>query len=213
MKKLILAALVLAAPAFAADPAAKTTDTKATGRGAMAPLPYDEKGLIERLHDDNQREIALGKLAQQKATNQATKDFAAMMVREHEQADKDLMALASKMKIQPGKPAPASDKERKKVAYVESAKALLEAADGPMFDSYYMANMVSDHDKAVFMVTRGMEKFSANQELATLLKQLQPKLIEHREHAYRTLGQVRVDQQAGVGGAGLGSGSPDHKGH
>src|SRR4051812_22217202 len=105
MKNIFLAAVLVGVTALAAEMDSRKSD-----------MALDEKGLIERLHDINQAEVKLGQLAQQKATSQATKDFAKMMVDEHSAADKQLMTLAEKMKIKPATPTAMNAVEKKAMA-------------------------------------------------------------------------------------------------
>lgn len=181
-----------------------TTDSKAKGAKTDpgTHITFDQKGLFERLHDANQREIALGQLAQKHATLQQTKDFAQMMITHHTQADKDLMAMAAKMKITPGKPTPANAMEKQYMAHAKMLPDVLKAMNGQLFDSMYLANMVGEHDHAVALVTASLTKFQDKPELATLLKTLQPQLVSHREEAYRNLGAIRMSDPGAVGGSG-----------
>lgn len=208
VRNALVAAVILSVPAFAETGKSDTKmTTDATGKDMISKvLPTDEKGLMERLHDDNQREVMLGQLAQQKAQTQGAKDVASMMVQDHQQADKDLMAMAQKKGMKIGKPTPANEMERKHMAEVEAATAHLKTLDGVAFDSVYLANMVADHDHAVLMVSAGQQKFASNTEVAGMLQQLQPKLQQHRDHAYQALGQVKVTQGGmATGGSGMGS--------
>lgn len=194
ISRAVLAVVVFAIPALGQQ-------TPLKGQMTMAPLPYDEKGLWERLHEDNQREIELGKWVKDNAQMQQTKDVAEMMIREHEQLDRDIMAHAKKQNLKLGKVNLVDDKERKQKAHVDAATNYIRSLDGLAIDSVYLANMVIDHDQALLLVTRGIQKFNTG-GAAELLRRVQPGLQQHRDHVYRALGEVRIPSELGVGGAG-----------
>lgn len=201
----VIAALLLTAPAFAqADKTAK--DTKTTGMKAetsmKSELPFDEKGLLERLHEDNQTEIMLGNLVKQKATTESVKNFGDMMVKDHTMADQQVMQLAQKKNWKLSKPKAANEMERKHMAHNEAGVADLKSLEGVMFDSVYASMMVADHDHAVWMLTNAQKKFSTG-ETADLARQLLPKLQQHRDAAYKMLGEVKVTEgTTATGGSG-----------
>ena len=85
-------------------------------------------------------EVALGKLAQGKATNAKVKEFADMMVADHTKANDELMALAKTKNIT--LPDSVSADEKK-------AMDDLSKKSGKDFDKAYVDLMVDDHKKDV----------------------------------------------------------------
>jgi putative membrane protein len=85
-------------------------------------------------------EVALGKLAQQKATNPKVKDFADMMVTDHSKANAELMALAKSKNIT--LPTTVSDEKQKEMTEL-SKKA------GADFDKAYVDAMIDGHKKTI----------------------------------------------------------------
>ena len=85
-------------------------------------------------------EVELGQMAQQKAKSQKVKDFGAMMVRDHTQANNELKALAANKNVS----LPASLVEEHQT-HVNNMK---EKA-GADFDKAYMSMMVDDHEKDI----------------------------------------------------------------
>ena len=86
------------------------------------------------------KEVELGKLAQQKATNQRVKDFAAMMVESHSKANTELITLAQAKNVT--LPETMGEKHQKVFENIKS-KA------GADFDKEYMKEMVDEHQKMV----------------------------------------------------------------
>ncbi len=72
-------------------------DTTKMG-GAMAVSTDDSKFATD-VANGGLAEVALGKLAQQKATNPQVKSFADMMVKDHSKANDELMAIAKSKNI------------------------------------------------------------------------------------------------------------------
>jgi putative membrane protein len=87
-------------------------------------------------------EVDLGNLASQQAASERVKNFGAMMVRDHTQANNELMSLANGhgMNIASGMALPAD---------MQKDKTNLVAKQGAAFDKAYMNMMVSDHRKDV----------------------------------------------------------------
>jgi len=86
------------------------------------------------------KEVELGKIAQQKATNQRVKDFANMMVEDHKKAHKELAALAQAKSVT--LPETMGDKHQKSFDDVKNKT-------GADFDKDYMKLMVDEHQKMI----------------------------------------------------------------
>ncbi|MFL5321063.1 MAG: DUF4142 domain-containing protein [Myxococcaceae bacterium] len=205
----LIVVLAVAAPAFAQT---KATD-KAMDKSMKSPMMnMDEKSLLEHLHAANQHEIQLATLAKQKATNDATKQAAEMIATDHEQADKDVMALAQKKNLKLGTPTPMGEQEKSGKAMMDAIGAHLKTLDGQQFDSLYLAAMTSGHDHVIDMVSMAMKKFPTG-ETNDLLTKMLPKLQQHREHCYSALGQVKMGETAATGGSGDEMGGMSGKAH
>lgn len=180
------------------------TGKQGTMQGSMQKLmPKTEQEFAQQLHHANQMEIRLGKLAQEKGENDQVKQFGKRMVDDHGKADEQLMTLAKSQKWNLKKePKPTNDVQRAMQSAEKADEAKLKALDGPAFDQAYMAMMVADHDADVMKVTHAAQMFKG--EFATQLNQLRPTLMQHRDEAYRVLGQLKPSQQMGVGGANMG---------
>jgi putative membrane protein len=85
-------------------------------------------------------EVQFGKLAQNQASDDAVKEFARRMVKDHTAANDELMTAAKNVKVAA---APARDKD------AQAAAGKLTGLKGADFDRAYMQQMVDDHQKAV----------------------------------------------------------------
>ncbi len=168
-------------------------------------LPKEEQKFVQMMHGANQKEIRLGQLAEQKAQNQQVRDFGKMMVQDHQQADQQLQQMAQKQKWKMQMPRPQDARERADKQYDDALEAKLKVLEGAAFDQAYMAAMVADHDETVAKAVMAQQQYTTP-ELTQMLGQMTPKLVQHREQAYRVLGQIGSHQQLGVGGSGMGPG-------
>ncbi len=148
-------ALAVVLPAFAA-PSASDTDfmKKAAQAGTM--------------------EIEASKLAQQKATDSAVKDFAARMVKDHQAAADDLKQLASRKNVTLPSTPDASDR-----ATLDALKGL----DGAAFDRRYADTVgVQAHVQAVTLF-RGASQTASDTDVKAFAAKTLPTLEHHLDMA------------------------------
>ncbi|WP_426756169.1 DUF4142 domain-containing protein [Myxococcus sp. Y35] len=155
----------------------------------LLPIPTDERSFLAALHHGHQQEVKLGRLAQQRGVSQGVKDYGARLVKDHQQADQRLLAYAKTKNLTLPEPKPNTDFEKTMERAEQASTAKLEALQGPAFDRAFLANMVGDHDADIAKVMAGQQQFASNAELMTVLDATLPTLREHRQQAYRLLGQ------------------------
>ena len=108
-------------------------------------------------------EIEAGKLAQQKATSPAIRNFAATMVTAHSKTNDELKAIASKQGVAvPAKPA-INDAAKLKV---------IESLPGERFDSAYVKAQVADHEKMLALLQKEISVGSDKEAQAFAMKVL-----------------------------------------
>lgn len=161
-----------------------TTQTQTTATGATkeikddpaVPTVTDLKEILSRIHHDNEMEIKMGKLAQEKATTESIKDFGKTLVTDHTAADKKVTALAKKLNITLTDPTATNADEKAKMAEHKKAGEELKTAKGEAFDQKFIDAMKLDHEKAVAM----LEQSNAdNEEVKKLVSDLLPTLRNH----------------------------------
>ena len=102
-------------------------------------------------------EIQSGKLAQEKAQNQALKDFGGMIVQHHTESTQKLTAAGAK--AEPAiVPNPALNAEQ------EANLAALEKAEGAAFDTLFKQQQTLAHEKALTL----LKGYEADGDVATL---------------------------------------------
>ena len=117
----------------------KDTTTNAAATGGIAVNAADSKFATDAANG-GLAEVALGKLAQQKATDARVKSFADMMVKDHSKANDELAAIAKAKNITlPA--APDADHQKK----LDDLAKL----SGKDFDKAYVDAMVDGHKKTL----------------------------------------------------------------
>jgi putative membrane protein len=125
--------------------------------------------VLAKLHQSNQKEIAAGKLAQKSGKSAKVKDYGKLLVKDHGEADKKVLALAREEKIDlPAPAAPSHD-----------MSAMAGDAD---FDLKFAQDMVADHKKDIEEVSTARDT-TTDPKLKKLLTGLVPTLQKHLEVA------------------------------
>jgi putative membrane protein len=124
-----------------ADSANHTKDTTTTGTTGIA-VDKDDAKFATDAANGGMAEVAVAKVAEQKAVNPQVKKFAEMMVKDHSKANEELMAIAKTKNITlPAEPSEDKQKELKDL----SAKSTTD------FDKAYVDAMVDGHKKTISM--------------------------------------------------------------
>jgi putative membrane protein len=118
-------------------------------------------------------EVALGKLAMEKASSGDVKKFGQRMVDDHSKANDELKQLASQKNVELPQDLTAKDK---------ATKAMLDRLSGEQFDQAYMKDMVKDHQKDISDFRR--ESRSAQDlDVKKFAAQTLPTLQDHLKQA------------------------------
>lgn len=149
--------------AAGSGPAATSTPSKLTGA---------DRNFIVTAAEDGTAEVELGKLAQQKGSNEAVKTFGTQMVTDHTKAGDELKALAGTKDVTlpsgPGKHQKDIDKMGKKT--------------GADFDRDYAKHMVNAHKSAVALFEK-TAKSGKDADVKAFAAKTLPTLKQHLEHA------------------------------
>jgi putative membrane protein len=130
-------------------------------------LSRADKSFIEKAMKDNQAELALTRLAQEKASSAELKQAAQKMANDHQKAGDELQAIASRVGYMPKM----SDKEPGDVRKFSKMS-------GDKFDREFAKHMVKDHEKAVKLFKKEAQDGQA-QEVWQFATKTLPVLEEH----------------------------------
>jgi putative membrane protein len=176
-------ALLFSPTAFADDHGAnEPKTTEAPKPEAKAKLNDPELQVLAHFHAVNQLEIDLGKTAQKRSANAGVKEYGAMLVKDHGDADKKFVELAKKtnQKIPVEKMATEAEKQDK--ADLKTKVAKLKTLKGSEFDKMYLSMMVDGHEKELANIDAKIASCE-NAELVDMLKAKKPVLQHHADHA------------------------------
>jgi len=196
-------ALVVAAPlqssaqatSKAKEDKSETGKTAAASNGKMASA--DAKFLTAAAHG-SMAEVEMGRLASERGSSDAVKQFGQRMVADHGKASDELKQLAQ----QKGLVLP-TDLDRKD----RNAMNKLAKLSGAEFDKAYMKDMVRDHDKDVKEFQREAQKAHDADVKAWAAKTL-PVLQEHQQEAKQVAASVGGGSRMGRSPSTGGSASP-----
>lgn len=138
-------------------------------RGSGGELARADRSFVSEAAMAGMAEVEAGRLAVQKASSPAVRQFAQKMVDDHAAANAELMKLAQTKGVAP--PAELDRSHRRAVT-------ALEKQSGADFDRAYMKMQVSDHEKTVSR----FEKQAKSGQDAELRAWAQAKLPTLREH-------------------------------
>jgi putative membrane protein len=130
-------------------------------------------------------QVKLGKLAEEKGSSPAVRDFGKRMVAEYSKANEELAAGAK----QAAYPAPVLMRQHK-----QEVARFLGTGRGS-FDKNYMAEMVSHHGEAVKLFQRESESGRVA-SLKQLASRMLPTLQQHMTLATQTAGSVGAEVTA-----------------
>lgn len=124
-------------------------------------------------------DVDYGKLAVKKTGNQAVREFAETMVRDHTAVNDKAIALAKKLGVKPE----ASDTSKSLKADGKKQLAKLTALTGAEFDKAYVDNEVNYHEAVIGLLDKTLIPNTKNAELKSLLESGRPIFTAHLDHA------------------------------
>lgn len=132
-----------------------------------------DNDLVIKAAHDNLFEIQAGELAAQKATNAEVKQFAEMMVRDHNQATELIQQVATERNIT----LPTDMGDQNQAVFTR-----LSDLSGAEFDRAYMNEMVNSHQKDIALARNQIQN-GQDQELKALTTDKLPALEGHLQMA------------------------------
>src|SRR5689334_7277019 len=149
-------------------------NTGASGeQTGMANLASQDRNFMMDAAMGGLEEVELGRVAAQKGTSDAVKQFGQRMVDDHSKANSELMSLASSKGIT--LPTALDEKHQKEVTK-------LSAMSGAEFDRAYSKLMLSDHNKDVSEFEKQSSK-GTDPDLKAFAGKTLPTLQEHLQLA------------------------------
>jgi putative membrane protein len=135
--------------------------------------------ILHVLHTANAGEIEQGKLAQQKAKNARVKRFAAMMVKDHTDADNKARDVAKKAKVS----MTPSDVSKNLESEAKQMTSSMSSQKGTEFDRAYIDAQVKEHQAVLDLIDKQLLPNAKSEEVKSLLQTLRPKIEGHLKEA------------------------------
>jgi putative membrane protein len=139
----------------------------------MANLSSQDRNFLQDAAMGGLMEVELGRVAAQKGTSDAVKQFGQRMVDDHSKANSDLMSVASSKGIT--LPTTLDEKHQKELTK-------MSAMSGTEFDRAYSKLMLSDHTKDVSEFEKQSTK-GTDADLKAFASKTLPTLQEHLQLA------------------------------
>ncbi len=158
-----------------------TMGLSAETKSASAKLSSADSEFVTEAAQGGLMEVQLGKLAQEKASDEKVKEFGKRMEQDHGKANAELQKIASDKGIQL-----AADLDKKHKSKVDKLAKL----SGAEFDRRYMQDMVSDHKEDVKKFQRVADK-GKDSDLKKFSSQTLPTLKEHLQLAENTSREIK----------------------
>jgi putative membrane protein len=155
----------------------KTATDKKSGKLADADLQ-----VMAQMHHVNQMEIDMGKLAQTKGSTQGVKTYGQMLVKDHQSADKDLLAFAKKNGATIPMFKPTTEADQKDEKDDKDMSAHVKTLKGADFDKDFLSMMVQGHEKVLAKLDTAMGMVGSD-ELKTLIGNVKPTVQKHADQA------------------------------
>jgi putative membrane protein len=150
------------------DATTATPSSRDAAVGTSGAARADQEFVEEQLKDGD-KEVALSRLAADRATNPEVKKFAQMMVRDHQTAGEELKQAAAHGNLHP---------EVRTNDDAKDAAENLSKKSGRDFDRAYIDEMIDDHEKAL----KDLEKKAGdaeNPEVRKWAAKTAPKVAAH----------------------------------
>jgi putative membrane protein len=176
------ASAVTAQPAGpTAKPAkAKPAETSATP-SAQASSKSTSAAILEQIHHSDLKEIAIGKIAEEKASTSEVRAYAEQLVADHTNVDQTVVAMAQKLGAHVHD-AEASKEGRRRSVHEKLTEQKMSRTSGAEFDRLFLGQTTADHEKLIGALKQDREDAS-NDDIETLIDKILPILEQHQQLA------------------------------
>ena len=190
-----------------AETTTKTTQSPEASKpsrdaGKTSMTKQDAK-LLEDLARANMAEVALGKLAEEKASSDDVKKFGKHMVDDHSKMLDRGEKIAKSKNVEP----PSGPDKKQQASHKK-----LEGLSGEQFDRACMDQMVKDHEQALKLVKQAAQKAS-DPELKAMAKEAEPGVQEHLKMARELSSKAKSGDRQANGGSNTRQSTKQTKGN
>jgi putative membrane protein len=172
---------VAAAPEAAQPIAQKAKARPAVTRAAPSPQASGKKNsaaILAQIHQASLKEIAIGEMAEGKASSSEVRAYADQLVQDHTNTDQMVVAMAQKT----GAHLHDSVSGRHESAHGKLVDQKLSSASGAGFDRLFLQKTDSDNERLIRSLRQEREDAS-DDDIEALIDKIMPILEQHRDLA------------------------------
>jgi putative membrane protein len=172
---------VAAAPEAAQPIAQKAKARPAVTRAAPSPQASGKKNsaaILAQIHQASLKEIAIGEMAEGKASSSEVRAYADQLVQDHTNTDQMVVAMAQKT----GAHLHDSASGRHESAHGKLVDQKLSSASGAGFDRLFLQKTSSDNERLIRSLQQEREDAS-DDDIEALIDKIVPILEQHRDLA------------------------------
>jgi putative membrane protein len=144
---------------------------------------------LSQIHEVNETEIYVGKLAAKKGSTAEVKSYGKELVRDHERVERKVLALAKAEGVQLSPPAPLSEQLKRMRNHDGAVQEMLANVSGNAFDRDFLHAMVEDHQKTIDALKQ-QQAASNDPKIKDLIQEILPQLTDHQETAEKLLAKA-----------------------
>jgi putative membrane protein len=164
----------------ASSPAAQPAQ-EAQAKPAAVPAPEvssksTSAAILEQIHQADLKEIAIGKIAEGKASSDEVRAYADQLVKDHTNADQMVIETAQKKGARLQGPGGRAGNREK------SAEQKLSSASGAQFDRLFLEQTSAEHKELISELTQEREDAS-DDDVEALIDKIMPILQQHQDLA------------------------------
>jgi putative membrane protein len=168
-------------PSIAASaPAAQPVKEAQAKPAAVLPAEVSSKStsatILEQIHQADLKEIAIGKIAEGKASSDEVRAYADQLVKDHTSADQMVIETAQK------KGAHLHEPSRRAGNREKLAEQKLSSANGAQFDRLFLEQTSADHKRLISELKQEREDAS-DDDVEALIDKIMPILQQHQDLA------------------------------
>lgn len=173
------------------NPGTTTTgnDQGTQGSMSMSTASVPDATALAKLKSADSSEVALAQYALDRISDSRVKDFAQMLIDDHQKDLSKVEGLASKLNVTPR---PSSNDSTE--THMDHAMSTLKAADkGQSFDSAFLQLQINDHQETIDAL-KALQSMASNDQVKSHINDVLPKLQSHLDKAQDLLKNLGMSQ-------------------
>ena len=172
-----------AAPSTAEVQNANAAIMKGAPLAQAVAIRTNKRNALTQIHETDMMEIALGKMAEEKASTDEVRAYADQLVKDHQNVDQMVIAQAPRSGIDLEKGAAAHRALRAVNAEEKTVENKLKSAKGPEFDRLFLKQASYDNQNLIRKLKQDRETAS-NDDLEVTIDKTIPILEDHKKQAH-----------------------------